>query len=155
MLSSFHSSIKRHIQLKIGKSELPRERLIMINRSKVMSFIAAKQPGKAKDFYENKLGLKLISEDQYALVFDANGTMLRVQKVPDFTPHPFTALGWEVDDIAKSIDQLSEKGVVFARYEWMDQDERCIWTTPDGTKVAWFNDQDGNVLSLTQFLTAG
>ncbi len=120
-----------------------------------MTFLAAKDHERARDFYEKTLGLKLLSDDLFAMVFDADGTMLRVQKVKDFTPQPFTALGWQVNDIASSIDRLSEKGVVFARYAWMEQDERGIWTTPDGTKVAWFNDPDGNVLSLTQFLTAG
>ena len=130
------------------------ERLNMIDQSRIMTFLAAKDHERARDFYERTLGLKLLSDDLFAMVFDADGIMLRVQKVKDFTPQPFTVLGWQVNDIAASIDRLSEKGVVFARYAWMEQDERGIWTTPDGAKVAWFNDPDGNVLSLTQFLSA-
>lgn len=46
---------------------------------------------------------------------------------------------------------LTERGVVFLRYDGMGQDENRVWTTPGGDKVAWFADPDGNVLSLTQF----
>ena len=123
----------------------------MINNAKIMTFVATKDPAHAKNFYEQTLGLKLAGDDPFALVFDAQGTMLRIQKVKEFNPAPFTVLGWEVADINAEVDGLAGRGVEFARYEWLPQDERGIWTTPDGARVAWFKDPDGNVLSLTQF----
>ena len=57
----------------------------------------------------------------------------------------------EVTDISATIRDLIAKGVVFLRYDGMDQDEDGIWTTPGGDKVAWFADPDENILSLTQF----
>jgi catechol 2,3-dioxygenase-like lactoylglutathione lyase family enzyme len=123
----------------------------MLNSSKAIAFVATTNPAGAREFYEKKLGLSLISEDAFALVFDANGTMLRVQKVQELSPAQYTALGWEVADISVEVEELGKKGVVFSRYEWLQQDDRGIWTSPGGAKIAWFKDPDGNTLSLTQF----
>ena len=94
------------------------------------------------------LGLQLLSEDKYALQFNAHGTYLRVTIVREFHPHPFTVLGWIVPDIVTTVKQLTEKGVVFEKYSFLEQDEFGIWTAPGGTRVAWFKDPDGNLLSV-------
>jgi len=116
-----------------------------------MAFAATRDGPRAREFYEKILGLSLISEDSFALVMDANGTMLRLQKVESFTPNPFTALGWEVSNISAAVSELQQRGVTFQKYPWMDQDELGIWRSPSGAKVAWFKDPDGNTLSLTEF----
>jgi catechol 2,3-dioxygenase-like lactoylglutathione lyase family enzyme len=123
----------------------------MISESKIVAFVATKDAPSAKTFYENVLGLRLVSDDSFALVFDANGTMLRVQKVQELNPAPYTALGWDVTDISSEVEELVKRGVVFNRYEWLPQDDRGIWTAPGGARIAWFKDPDGNTLSLTQF----
>ena len=68
----------------------------------------------------------------------------------EFTPHPFTLLGWEVTGIEKEVAALAEAGVVFERYGFFEQDALGIWTAPNGDKVAWFKDPDGNTLSVSQ-----
>ena len=60
-------------------------------------------------------------------------------------------LAWNVDDIDAVVDGLVARGVGFARYDGLDQDERGVWTAPDGARIAWFLDPDGNNLSLVQF----
>ena len=106
----------------------------------------------AREFYESVLGLKFRLDDGFALVFDTAGIMLRLTPVQEFTPHQFSVLGWEVDDIVSAVNDLKGRGVVFEVYEfpWMTQDELGIWTAPDGTSVAWFKDPDGNLLSVAQ-----
>jgi catechol 2,3-dioxygenase-like lactoylglutathione lyase family enzyme len=123
----------------------------MINTSHTISFVATSNMKTAREFYEKTLGLTFISTDQFALVFDVSGTMLRIQKVDKVDPHGYTALGWEVADIKQEVSELRKRGVKFARYEEMDQDEQGIWKAPGGAKIAWFTDPDGNILSLTQF----
>lgn len=123
----------------------------MLSSAKIVAFAPTRDAKAARAFYEGVLGLKLVSEDKFALVFDANGTMLRVTIVPPYTPQQFTVLGWDVADIAATVADLSAKGVEFQRYGMPGQDERGIWTSPGGAKVAWFKDPDGNVLSVTQF----
>jgi len=92
-----------------------------------------------------------VSGDQFALVFDANGTMLRIQKVDKVNPHSYTTLGWQVADIKKEVNTLLKRGIKFNRYKGMNHDENGIWTSPGKAKIAWFTDPDGNILSLTEF----
>jgi catechol 2,3-dioxygenase-like lactoylglutathione lyase family enzyme len=122
----------------------------MLSDKKLKAFIPTTQPEKAKQFYQIILGLKLLSEDNYAMEFDANGTSLRVTRVETLNPHPFTVLGWDVEDIDSLIVLLKEKGVKFESYAFLKQDKLDIWTSPSGAKVAWFKDPDNNLLSLTQ-----
>lgn len=122
----------------------------MLAKQKVTAFVATRDGGRAREFYEMILGLKVLSDDEYALALDANGTQIRVQKVGDFTPQPFTALGWEVSDIDATIESLLRSGVEFERFSGMDQDSRGVWWSPNGARVAWFKDPDGNTLSITQ-----
>ena len=123
----------------------------MLSQSKIVAFVATSKPESAKSFYEQTLGLRLIADDPFAIVFDANGITLRVQKVQAHTPPGYTVLGWDVADIHSEIKELTEREVRFERYEGLEQDESGVWTSPSGAKVAWFKDPDGNVLSLTQF----
>lgn len=123
----------------------------MLGSADVIAFVATDDPTNSRTFYAETLGLRLVEDDGFALVFDAHGTRLRVQKVREHTPLPYTVLGWEVADIGDTVTRLASKGVRFERYAWMTQDASGVWSTSDGTKVAWFKDPDGNLLSLTQF----
>jgi len=124
----------------------------LLASSKIAAFSATADPDRAKAFYRDKLGLRLVSDEQYALVFDAAGTMLRVQKVKEVPEAKYTTLGWNVPDIEAKVDELKKAGVKFERYGFPGQDEKGIWTVPGGAaKVAWFKDPDGNILSLAQF----
>ena len=122
----------------------------MLANKKLKAFVPTINQEKAKYFYKDVLGLSLLSQDNYALEFDANGTLLRVTTVRELTPHPFTVLGWKVNDIETVIRELNKKGISFERYDFMQQDELGIWHAPGGTKVAWFKDADGNLLSLDE-----
>jgi catechol 2,3-dioxygenase-like lactoylglutathione lyase family enzyme len=123
----------------------------MLKSSDVVAFAAATDLRRAREFYEQKLGLPVVSHDGFACVFDANGTMLRVTAVAAVAPAGYTVLGWRVTDIEATALGLVAAGVVFSRYDGMDQDEYGVWTAPGGAKIAWFSDPDGNTLSLTQF----
>ena len=123
----------------------------MLRKSDLINFAATSNSSKARDFYVKTLGLTLVSSDQFAIVFEVNGTMLRIQIVEKVNPHPYTTLGWKVKSIMTEVRELSRKGIKFARYEGMNQDKDGIWTSPNGAKIAWFTDPDGNILSLTEF----
>ncbi len=118
---------------------------------KLMSFVSTANPDNARSFYRDVLGLKLVSEEPIALVFDSNGVMLRVSVVKNLNPQPFAVLGWQVPDLHLSLNELVAKGVIFENYGFPGQDADGIWTTSEGTMVAWFKDPDGNLLSLSQF----
>jgi len=120
---------------------------------KMVGFAITTKPEDATAFYTDKLGFKFLSDDGFALVFDANGTMLRISKMKEFKPAQYTVLGWEVADIGQTVQELAGKGVEFERYEFMHPDSRGIVTFPTGDKVAWFKDPDGNVLSVSQHVS--
>jgi predicted enzyme related to lactoylglutathione lyase len=123
----------------------------ILKNAEMICFAATKNSEAAKKFYEGTLELTLIEDSPFALVFDVNGVMLRVQKVQEFTAAKHTTLGWKVTDIRSTIKNLATKGVQCQRYEGMSQDELGIWQSPSGALVAWFLDPDGNGLSLTEF----
>jgi catechol 2,3-dioxygenase-like lactoylglutathione lyase family enzyme len=122
----------------------------MLASEAVIAFVATTRPAEARAFYEGTLGLRVLSDDDMALVLDAGGTALRVQKVHELAPAPFTALGWQVRDIAAVIERLSACGVSLLRFPQLPQDARGVWRAPGGAQICWFHDPDGNTLSLTQ-----
>jgi catechol 2,3-dioxygenase-like lactoylglutathione lyase family enzyme len=101
----------------------------MLDRCAVIAFAAATDLDRAREFYQGTLGLTLVDQNPFACVFDFCGTMLRVTAV------------------------LRARGVSFTRYEQMGQDDNSIWMAPNGDRIAWFTDPDGNMLSLTEFAT--
>ena len=122
-----------------------------LSTAKLCGFVATQDRVRAKAFYQDVLGLKLVSDDQFAVVFETGGTMLRVTPVQQHTPVPFTVLGWNVRDIDATVDALTKAGVKFETYSFLKQDARGVWTAPGSdAKVAWFKDPDGNVLSVAQ-----
>jgi catechol 2,3-dioxygenase-like lactoylglutathione lyase family enzyme len=120
----------------------------------LVALLATANADRSRYFFENVLGLRLLGDDAFALVFDANGTTLRVQKVEEVHPAAYTALGWQTDNIEQIVRQLVERGVHFERYAGVEQDTLGIWISPGGAKIAWFKDPDGNILSLTELPTS-
>jgi predicted enzyme related to lactoylglutathione lyase len=123
----------------------------MLESCDVIAFAGAADLERARAFYEQVLGLPVTEQNDYACVFDAHGTMLRVTAVPVVATPGYTVLGWNVPDITAVVRELAARGVTFLHYEVMNQDEDGIWTAPGGGRIAWFSDPDGNTLSLTQF----
>jgi catechol 2,3-dioxygenase-like lactoylglutathione lyase family enzyme len=123
----------------------------MLAERRLMAFVATQDATRAKEFYRDVLGLTLVADEPYALVFDAHGTTLRVQKAGPFTPHPFTALGWEVPDVRAVVRTLKNHGVEPMRYPHLEADELGVWHA-GSAEIVWFKDPDGNVLSLVQYV---
>jgi catechol 2,3-dioxygenase-like lactoylglutathione lyase family enzyme len=122
----------------------------MLASGKMIGFVPTKGAQKARAFYEGKLGFQFVSDDPFALVVRAGESTIRVAKAQDFTPAPYTVLGWEVKDIDAVVRWLQKQGVACEKYPFVEDRELGIWTAPNGDKVAWFKDPDGNVLSVSQ-----
>jgi len=123
----------------------------MLANSSLIAFAATSNPAQAKHFYQDVLELPLIEDSPFALVFDSNGTHIRVQKVETVVVPGYTILGWKVEDIAVVIGKLKNKGVVFEHFPGLEQNDLGMWQSPSGAKIAWFKDPAGNVLSLTEY----
>jgi catechol 2,3-dioxygenase-like lactoylglutathione lyase family enzyme len=119
--------------------------------SRMVGFVTTTAPERARAFYERTLGFTFLGDDGFALAFDAHGTLLRVAKAQAFTPSSATVLGWEVTDLGEAVRALAAKGVHFEQFNlpFLSQDALGIWTAPNGDRVAWFKDPDGNTLSVS------
>lgn len=122
----------------------------MLASGKMVGFVPTKDYDKARAFYEGKLEFEFVSLDQYALVMRVGGHRIRIAKVPNFTPLQGTILGWEVKNIETVVIWLRDRGVPSEKYPFVQDRELGIWTTPNGDKVAWFKDPDGNILGVSQ-----
>ncbi len=120
----------------------------MLSASKLTAFLTVPDADKARDFYRDTLGLRLVQEDRFALVFDAHGAPLRIAIFPDFKPQPFTVLGWQVEDAVAMAREMQMAGIAFERFDGLTQDEHGLWHAPGGSRVGWFRDPFGNLLSI-------
>ena len=118
--------------------------------SELVAFVASRDLMSSHEFYGGVLGLERVEATPFANVYDVGGTMLRITEVKTVACAPYTVLGWNVADIQASVESLSVSGVGFNRYDGMDQDNAGIWSAPGGARVAWFDDPDGNTLSLSE-----
>ena len=122
-----------------------------LGKYNIIAFVSIVDVARARNFYRDALGLRLVMEEPpFALIFEANGIMLRLGMAKEFTPAHGTVLGWQVPNITATVISLEQAGVSFEPYKGMEQDEMGIWTSPTGAKVAWFKDPDGNTLSVSE-----
>jgi predicted enzyme related to lactoylglutathione lyase len=105
----------------------------------------------ARQFYQDVLALPLRTISDGALVFDVRGSDLRVSPVPSMSPSTHTVMGFAVADLDATIVALQQRGISVERFAGFSHDEHGAVVTPDGARVAWFRDPDGNILSIVQF----
>lgn len=127
-----------------------RTRATVLYPAEMCGFLVTRDAARCRAFYTERLGFRVRGEDPQALVLEADGRMLRVQKMPNHEPRPYTVLGWNVSDLDAAVARLAAAGVRCESFGFPGQDERGVMTFPDGSRVAWFKDPDGNVLSLAQ-----
>ena len=120
----------------------------VFGHAKQVGFVGVSNLDAAERFYGGVLGLDLLDARPLALVHDTQASQLRITAVGEVRAAAYTVFGWIVTDLEGEIDRLAGAGVSFNRYDGMVQDDRGIWTAPDGARVAWFHDPDGNNLSL-------
>ncbi|HTS64409.1 MAG TPA: VOC family protein [Candidatus Acidoferrales bacterium] len=125
--------------------------LTRLGKYKIVAFANIVDVERAKAFYRDTLGLRLVAEEPpFALVFDANGIMLRLGMAKELPPAHGTVLGWQVPDIRSAVQEMAQAGIRFERFGRLEQDDMGVWTAPTGARVAWFKDPDGNILSLSE-----
>src|SRR4030095_2268209 len=118
--------------------------------NKIVGFVATRDYAKERNLYARELGIEFVNLDPFALEFRSGDNMIRISKIEEFTPMPYTVLGWQVDNIQKVAQELTKRGVTFERYSFLKQDDLGIWDASERSRVAWFKDPDGNLLSVSQ-----
>jgi catechol 2,3-dioxygenase-like lactoylglutathione lyase family enzyme len=123
----------------------------VLSSATAIAFIGVSSLDAGRAFYEGMLGLAIVSQDEFAVVADAGGVQVRITQPPQVIAAPYTVLGFQVEDVSATVSGLVAKGIVFERYPWFGdaQDADGVWLAPSGTRVAWFKDPDGNLLSIS------
>jgi len=123
----------------------------MLGSAHLQTLVWTSDTARARAFYTDVLGLEFKRESFGALVYEVGGGELRVSPVPSTEPSAHTVLGFAVENIDEVVDQLGTQQVLAERFPNFDHDARGVWTAPDGTKIVWFRDPDGNLLSVVQY----
>ena len=124
----------------------------MLQDSPAFSGFSVNDPAAARAFYADVLGLRVEDGEQGFFTLKlAGGLDTLVYPSPTHRPASYTTLNFPVDDIEAAVDGLTERGVVFERYEGtpMATDERGVFRR-GGPLIAWFTDPSGNTLSVIQ-----
>jgi len=124
--------------------------LIMLASAKLQTIILTAHRSEAEEFYGNVLGLSVKGRSQGAVVYDVGGADLRVSPVPSTHPSAHTVLGFAVSDLNAVVAVLNTRGVIWERFPGFVHDVSGVVVTPDGAKVVWFRDPDGNLLSIVE-----
>ena len=122
---------------------------LVLSDAALVAFVASRDLDVSHAFYAGVLGLQRVEASAYANLYRTHGAELRVTRA-EATAAAHTVAGWTVPDIASAVGELAARGVVFQRYEALDQTPAGTWTSPSGARVAWFKDPDDNTLSLTE-----
>lgn len=123
--------------------------------SVVMAMVCVADRARACRFYTDVLGpvldLRLMETDDFGEQFAGESGIVRLTAIPGWQAGAHPVLGWKVDDVAAIAAALVARGVAMLVYDGMGQDAAGLWTAPDGrTRLAWFNDSEGNLLSIAQ-----
>jgi catechol 2,3-dioxygenase-like lactoylglutathione lyase family enzyme len=122
----------------------------MFAETKAFSGFTVPDVEQASEFYEGTLGLNASVDNDLLILHLAGGRDTLVYPKPDHTPATYTILNFQVDDIDAAVDQLTQRGVQFERYEGFGQDEKGISRDQGGPPIAWFTDPAGNILSVLE-----
>ena len=122
----------------------------MLQDASSFSGFAVDDIGSAVGFYRDTLGLE-VTEQEGGLTLHLKGAGdVFVYPKPDHTPATFTILNFSVDDVDAKVEEMSERGIEFERYEGISQDELGIARGDFGPTIAWFTDPAGNILSVLE-----
>jgi catechol 2,3-dioxygenase-like lactoylglutathione lyase family enzyme len=125
----------------------------VLSESRVGVVIQAQNLDRAKRFYRDTLGLKVVNEDEVGVEFEAGGgSQLLVYPRPGGMPAEHTVAAWAVDDLESAMEDLKGRGVDFERYDLpgLKTDARGI-AQMNGSRGAWFKDSEGNIIGIGEF----
>ena len=125
----------------------------MLGHSRLQTIIWTSRIAEAERFYTDVLGLQLRRHSNGNLIYDVGGSDLTLGRVPATQPASHTVMGFAVGNLDAEITELSKRGITWERFEGFPHDERGIVITPDGDRVVWFRDPDGNIISIVQYST--
>src|SRR5262245_28513553 len=125
-----------------------RRRKTMLGKADATPMLAVKDLDRARQFYQDKLGLKQVDDFGEGFLLKSGDTKLNVYRSEFAGTNKATALTFEVDDIQSEVTNLKDKGIFFEKYDVQGLQPKGDIYESEGMKTAWFKDPDGNILSL-------
>jgi len=122
----------------------------MIGKADATPMIAVKDLDRARQFYEDTLGLKEVDDFGEGFMLKSGDTTLSIYRSEFAGTNKATALTFDVDDIDSEVRELRDKGISFEHYDMGGLEQRGDIYVGEGMKTAWFKDPDGNILSLLE-----
>ena len=123
----------------------------MLQNSPMYSYIPAKDVGRARRFYEDKVGLKPKQEIAGGVVYEfGKGTACFLYPTENAGTSKASQAFWQVDDIEREVAELKKRGVKFEEYDMPDMKKSGSIYSGGGAKAAWFKDSEGNILAVIQ-----
>jgi catechol 2,3-dioxygenase-like lactoylglutathione lyase family enzyme len=130
----------------------------MFKDTKAFSSFSVNDVEKARAFYQDILGLeiKMIPMGENFSILElhlSGGGQIMAYPKPNHTPATFTVLNFPVDDLEKTVDALTAKGVRFEHYNMEDMktnEKGIVKGDGRGPDIAWFTDPSGNIISVLQ-----
>jgi len=125
----------------------------MFNASMCAAQLPASDFERAKKFYQDTVGAKLLEDmGEGGARFDGGGgTTFFVYPSQFAGTNKATALGFEVDDVDKAVDDLISRGITFEQYDLPNVKTNKHGVAEfGGWKGAWFKDTEGNIIAIAQ-----
>jgi predicted enzyme related to lactoylglutathione lyase len=125
----------------------------MLQQAPMYSYIPAKDVARARNFYEQKVGLKPKQEIAGGVVYEfGKGTGCFLYPTPNAGTSKASQAFWQVADVEREVRELRARGVQFEEYDMPGMKTENGIATAGGAKAAWFKDSEGNTLALIQSL---
>ena len=123
----------------------------MLQKSPLYAYIPAQDVGRARKFYEDKLGFKPKEQVEGGVVYEfGERTACFLYPTPNAGTSKASQAFWQVDDIEREVTELKKRGVKFEEYDMPGMPGKNSIYTGGGAKAAWFKDSEGNILALIQ-----
>jgi predicted enzyme related to lactoylglutathione lyase len=117
------------------------------------AYIPVKDVGRARQFYEQKLGFKPKQEVAGGVVYEfGEHTACFMYPTPNAGTSKASQAFWQVEDIECEVAELKARGVTFEEYDMPGMKTRNGIATAGGAKAAWFKDTEGNIMAVIQNL---
>jgi len=124
----------------------------MFKDTKAFSGFSVNDLQKAKEFYNNTLGIEISEGIMGILTLHlSGGGKVIIYPKPNHEPATFTVLNFPVSDVEKTVDELIGKGITFEQYDGeIKTNEKGIAKGDKGPTIAWFKDPAGNIISVLE-----
>ena len=129
----------------------------MLSSGRTATRLPAQDLERARRFYSEKLGLEPVEERPGGLLYRCGDSEFALFASAGASSGDHTQMGWEVDDIEATVQELRTRGVEFEEYDFpgirtvdgiADIEGNYPSKGGKGERAVWFRDSEGNLLGI-------